>query len=128
MILMKKIIIIDDYKRDLKLYEAILNDLPDVEIIMEIDGVKGLEMIKSSDPDLIILDYLLSNTNGLEICKELRTIKKFKDIPIIAVSSTPIEKEVDRATLFKEVGFDLSFSKPLKVKKFREIVKNLLFK
>ena len=88
---------------------------------------RGLEIIKSSDPDLIILDYMLSNTNGLEICKELRTINKFKDIPLIPASSTPLEKELDREMVFKEAGFDFSFSKPLNAQEFREIVKNLLF-
>ncbi len=127
MILMKKIIIVDDYVRNLRLYKAILNDIPDVDILTEEDGIKGLEIIKSSNPDLIILDYKLTNINGILMCKELRKINKFKDVPIIAVSSSPLEKDIDRETAFKEAGFDLSFSKPIKALEFREIVRGLLF-
>ena len=126
--MIKKIFIIDDYKRNLKLYEAIFSGSPNIEIITESNGIKGLEMIKLSNPDLIILDYKLKNTTGVEICKELRTLNKFKDIPIIVVSSTPIEKEIDRVTYFKEAGFNLYFSKPIKAKEFREMVKKMLFK
>ncbi len=125
--MVKKVFIIDDYERNLKLFKAIFNGIPNLEIITERDGIKGLESLKVSNPDLIILDYKLANTTGVEICKELRTMEKFKDIPIIAVSSTPIEKEVDREIYFKEAGFSLYFSKPINTKKFREIVKNLLF-
>ena len=124
----KKVFIIEDYRRNIHLFEALFQTIPDVEIITETDGLKGFEIIKSGDPDLIILDYKLPSMNGIEICKNLRKIKKFKEIPIIAVSSTPIEKEVDRAVIFKEAGFDLSFSKPLKVREFRQIVKKLLIK
>ena len=124
----KKIFIIDDYNRNLKLYKAIFKGSPNLEIITERNGIKGLEMIKSSYPDLIILDYKLSNTTGVEICKELRTIDKFKDVPIIIISSTPIEKEVDRQTYFEEAGFDLCYSKPINAIKLREAVNNLLFK
>ncbi|MFX1364395.1 MAG: response regulator [Promethearchaeota archaeon] len=126
--MIKKIFIIDDYERNLRLYKATFNGAPNLDIITERDGIKGLEMLKESNPDLIILDYKLTNITGVEICKELRKIEKFKDIPIIMVSSTPIEKDVDRATYFKEAGFNLYFSKPINIKKFREIIKNLLFK
>ncbi|MFX1311360.1 MAG: response regulator [Promethearchaeota archaeon] len=122
----KKIYIVEDYKRNIKLYEALFQTIPDVEIITETDGLKGFEMIKSGDPDLIILDYKLPKMNGIEICKKLRKIERFKNIPIIAVSSTPIEGEVDREATFKEAGFDLSFSKPLKAIEFRAILNELL--
>lgn len=125
-ILKKKIYIVEDYKRNIKLYEALFQTIPDVEIITETDGLKGFEMIKSGDPDLIILDYKLPKMNGIEICKKLRKIERFKNIPIIAVSSTPIEGEVDREATFKEAGFDLSFSKPLKAIEFRAILNELL--
>ena len=125
-ILKKKIFIVEDYQRNINLYEALFQTIPDVEITTETDGLKGFEMIKLSNPDLIILDYKLPNMNGIEICKKLRKIEKFKKIPIIAVSSTPIEGEVDRYAIFKEAGFDLSFSKPLKALEFRAMLNKLL--
>jgi len=126
--MIKKIFIIEDFEKNIKLYKSIFKIIPNVELIIESNGIKGLEIIKSSNPDLIILDYKLPGINGIEICKELRKIEKFQKIPIIAVSSSPLDKDVERQSFFIDAGFDLVFSKPLKVNEFRKIVMNFLSK
>ena len=124
----RKIFIIEDFEKNIKLYKAIFKIIPNVELVTESNGIKGLEIIKSNNPDLIILDNKLPGINGIEICKELRKIEKFQKIPIIMVSSTPIDKDVERESFFIDAGFDLLVSKPLKVNEFRKIVMNFLSK
>ncbi|MEJ2279318.1 MAG: response regulator [Candidatus Lokiarchaeota archaeon] len=86
-------------------------------------GDLGLELIKAGNPDLIILDIQLPEKSGIEIVKEIRSIEKFKKIPIIAVTSFAMKGDKDRILA---AGFDEYISKPIRVQEFRELVKSLL--
>ncbi|MDC0516807.1 phosphate regulon transcriptional regulator PhoB [Candidatus Pelagibacter sp.] len=51
------------------------------------NGNEGIEEIKRILPDLVLLDWMLSDFSGVEICKILKKEKKFKDIPIIMLTA-----------------------------------------
>ena len=107
----------------MSLFNAILKTVPDVEISTSMRGDEGLELIKSGKPDLIILDVQLPGINGIEICKELRKIDKFKEIPIIAVTAFTMKGDQER---IMAAGFTQYISKPIRVKSFKEIVNQYL--
>jgi len=115
----KLVYVIEDNEKNMKLFRAILNLIPELEIHEEIRGDLGLELIKSGNPDLIILDIQLPEISGIEICIELRKIEKFKSIPIIAVTSFAMKGDKDRIL---SAGFSEYISKPIRVKEFRELV------
>ncbi|MGQ4873415.1 MAG: response regulator [Promethearchaeia archaeon] len=119
----KKIYIIEDNEKNMKLFKAVLKIIPDIEIIGEESGSKGLELIKNGDPDLIILDIQLPEKSGIEICKELREIDRFKDVPIIAVTSFAMKGDKERIL---KAGFNEYTAKPINVSEFREMVKKYL--
>ena len=121
---MKKICIIEDDNKFLELYIAIFSQMKDIEIIYAENGVEGLKLIKSVNPDMVILDYNLPILNGVKICKELRAIDNFKKIPIIIVSSSPIRG--DKEKIFREAGFDRWLEKPLNIPEFKSIINELL--
>ncbi len=120
----KKVYIVDDDRLCLELYLAVLNQIENLEVVYEIVGDKGLELIKSGNPDLCILDYNIPVMNGVTICKELRKIERFHKIPIIVVSSSPIKGNKEK--IFKEAGFDIWFEKPIDIKVFREKIESLM--
>ncbi|MHA1725744.1 MAG: response regulator [Promethearchaeota archaeon] len=119
----RKIYIIEDNDKNLKLFVAVLKVLPDIELFTETRGDTGFELIKSGNPDLIILDIQLPEMSGIDICKELRCIEKFKDTPIIAVTSFAMKGDRER---IMEAGFTDYVSKPIKISEFRELVLKLL--
>ncbi|MHA1805307.1 MAG: response regulator [Promethearchaeota archaeon] len=119
----RKIYIIEDNEKNLKLFVAVLKILPNIELFTETRGDTGLELIKSGNPDLIILDIQLPEKSGIDICKELRSMEKFKEIPIIAVTSFAMKGDRER---IMEAGFTDYVSKPIKISEFRELVLNLL--
>ena len=84
---MKNVYVIEDNEKNMKLFRAILKLIPDIEIFEETRVDLGFELIKSGNPDLVILDIQLPEMNGIEICTELRKMDKFKEIPIVAVTS-----------------------------------------
>ena len=119
----KNIYVIEDNEKNMKLFRAILNLIPEVVLFEEMRGDSGLELIKSGNPDLIILDIQLPEISGIELCLALRKIEKFKNIPIIAVTSFAMKGDKDRIL---SAGFNEYISKPIRVNEFRELVKNYL--
>ena len=119
----KKIYVIEDNEKNMKLFRAILKLIPDIEIYEETRGDLGLELLKSGDPDLVILDIQLPEMSGIEICTEIRKIDKFKNVPVIAVTSFAMKGDKERIL---SAGFSTYVSKPIRVADFRELVKNYL--
>jgi len=121
--MVKHVYVIEDNEKNMKLFKAILNLIDDIEIHDETRGDTGLELIKSGNPDIIILDIQLPEMSGIDICKELRKIEEYKEIPIIAVTSFAMKGDEER---IMAAGFNKYISKPIKVAEFRELVKSYL--
>ncbi len=120
---MKKIIIIEDNKKNLELFKAVLGMIPNLDILAKENGKDGLELIKSEEPDIILLDIQLPDMNGTDICKELRKIDKFKNTPIIAVTSFAMKGDKERII---DAGFSDYMSKPLNIIEFRKKIQTLM--
>ena len=69
------------------------------------------------------MDIQLPELDGVEICKQLRKIEKFKDVPMIAVTSFAMKGDKERIL---NAGFNEYISKPIRVQEFRELVKSYL--
>lgn len=119
----KTIFIVEDNEVYLKLVKAVVNTMPDLEVIMETEGGRALELMKKDIPDLIILDIQLPGINGIEICKELRKLTEFKNIPIIAMTGYP--EDFDES-IVSEAGFNKLFSKPIDLNDFIKSIQDFL--
>jgi CheY-like chemotaxis protein len=120
---MKRVFVVEDNEKNMKLFRAILKIIPDIEVFEETRGDLGFELIKSGNPDIVILDIQLPEMNGIEICSELRKMEKFKDTPILAVTSFAMKGDKER---IMDAGFTQYVSKPIKVQEFRDVVKKYL--
>ena len=120
---MKKIIIVEDNRKNLELFKAVLGMIPNLEILAKENGKDGLELIKSEEPDIILLDIQLPDMKGTDICKELRKMKKFFNTPIIAVTSFAMKGDKERIV---EAGFNDYVSKPLNILEFRKKIQNII--
>ncbi len=120
---MKKIIIVEDNRKNLELFKAVLGMIPNLEILAKENGKDGLELIISEEPDIILLDIQLPDMKGTDICKELRKMEKFFHTPIIAVTSFAMKG--DKARII-EAGFNDYVSKPLNILEFRKKIQNII--
>lgn len=91
------------------------------DAVMAADGIKGLEMAKDLIPDLIILDVMLPQMDGFEVCKRIR--KEGITSPIMML--TVKDEEVDKV-LGLELGADDYVTKPFSLKELSARVKALL--
>lgn len=64
------------------------------QFVSEQDGLRAITMLLSRKPDLIFLDLIMPNTNGYEICSQLRKLSYFRYTPIIILTGN--EGIVDR--------------------------------
>lgn len=74
-------------------------------------------------PELIIVEKVLNNENGIEVCNDLRNNKYFSDIPIIIIVE---DNDSFEKVLCFELGIDDYFSSPLNIREFLAKVKSLL--
>ncbi len=114
---MKKVLVIEDNHSISDLLEIHLNDL-DCEVTKIEDGLIGLKKALNNKFDLIVLDIMLPNLDGLEICKEIR--KKENYTPILMLTSK--SEEIDKV-IGLEMGADDYLTKPFSIREFIARVK-----
>ncbi|HKB87213.1 MAG TPA: response regulator [Ignavibacteriaceae bacterium] len=83
---MKKILVIDDLPENVFLLQDRLES-EGYEVITAYEGKSGLNKAISEQPDLILLDIMMPDITGLEVCKKLVTNEESSHIPIILVTA-----------------------------------------
>lgn len=86
-------------------------------------GDEGLKLLKSLMPDLLILDWMLPDFSGIEICRQIKRDAKLKSIPVLMLTAR--SEEDDKIRGF-ETGVDDYVTKPFNNKELLLRVKSLL--
>ena len=92
----KKILFIEDESALQKTFGDVLTQ-EGHEMVSALDGKKGLELAKSENPDLILLDLVLPKMHGFEVLKALKEDKETQDIPIIVLTNLEAMGDVEKA-------------------------------
>jgi len=119
---MPRILVVEDEKNILELVRFNL-EREGYQVLTALDGINGLEIARTQAPDLILLDVMLPEMNGLEVCQELRRDNATKSIPIIMLSARA--EELDRM-LGLEMGADEYVTKPFSLRELSAIIKTRL--
>lgn len=114
---MKKVLIIEDDQEISNLLKIHLTDL-DCDVTKAFDGRTGLNLSLGNSFDLIILDIMLPELDGFEVCKELR--KRENHTPVLMLTSK--SEEMDKV-LGLEFGADDYMTKPFGIREFIARVK-----
>ena len=83
---MKRILVIDDLPENVFILQDRLEH-EGYEVLTAYDGKSGIEKAKTELPDLILLDIMMPDINGLEVCKTLVNYEQTSRIPIILVTA-----------------------------------------
>jgi len=129
----KKILCVDDDPANLALLEAMLEP-KGYQVVTVDNGPEALERLHGEPFDLVLLDVMMPDLNGYEVCKRIKADAPTKDIPVVMVTAL-----ADRSSKLKglAVGANEFLSKPvdgvelqvrtqnlLKVKEFQDFLKN----
>jgi len=111
---MERILAIDDNRDNLISLRAIIKDaFPDAYIDTALNGTDGIRLAKEKDPDVILLDILMPEIDGFEVCRQLKQDSYLRDIPVVFLTAIKQNKESRIEAL--EVGAEAFLSKPIDV-------------
>ena len=88
-----------------------------------LSGTKGLEELNRSTPKLIILDVILNDISGYEICNKIKSNENLKEIPVFYITAIPEAEVVEK---LKETGANGFFLKPFNFSQFEILFDYLL--
>lgn len=104
-----RVMVVDDLEENIYLLERLLRP-KGYEVISASSGRRALEVIASTPPDILLLDLVMPDISGIEICKRLKDDPKTRHIPIVIVTGVA-EREYYVEAL--EAGADDYLTKPL---------------
>lgn len=113
----KKVLIVDDEKAIVEILQYNL-EKNEFETLVAFDGKQGLDLAQTQDPDLILLDIMLPEMDGFEVCKALRD--GGSNVPIIMLTAR--EDETDKV-FGLEIGADDYITKPFSIRELMARVK-----
>jgi two-component system cell cycle response regulator len=116
------VLLVEDEEKDAKLMQQYLSGAL-FKLSLARSGREAFSFLRRERVDLILLDILLPDMDGLEICQQLKLSKETKDIQIIAVTNI---RDLDKKKKSFEVGIDEYLVKPVNKQELRIRIKTLL--
>ena len=119
-----KILVVDDDAIIVEtIVQALEEDENDYEVISASDGFEAGLQVNHFKPDLLILDIMMPDIKGYEVCQKIKSHDETKATKIIVLSAYLDEEKFKK---MKEYGADACFSKPLPLPQLKEEVAQLL--
>ncbi|OXS26264.1 MAG: hypothetical protein BI182_00350 [Acetobacterium sp. MES1] len=107
-----KILVIDDNPDNVIVLKAMIRDVfSDATVLMAFTGRTGFEMAVSEDPDIILMDIIMPEMDGFEVCRQLKASPDLADIPVVFVTAARGDRE--HRILALECGGEGFISKPI---------------
>jgi diguanylate cyclase (GGDEF)-like protein len=117
-----KILVVEDTQKDFDFLKTTL-EKEKYDIIRSNDGKQLIEMMGQETPDLIVLDLLLPDTDGFELCRRIRSEERYMSIPILFFTSS---MNLDNKLLGLQLGASDFLGKDCDPRELTIRVKNLL--
>jgi CheY-like chemotaxis protein len=116
------ILIADDRPSSRELLRLVL-ERAGYEVVDAEDGQQALERARSESPDLILLDLQMPGLDGYAVLAALRSEKRFKNLPVLALTASAMRGDRER---IMEAGFTDYLAKPAGPEVLRETVARML--
>ena len=106
-----KILAIDDNHDNVMALKAVVTDqLPNAKVFTASNGQKGLDLAFAYDPDVILLDIVMPEMDGFEVCRRLKDDHYLHAIPVVFLTALRTDRESRIRAL--EIGAESFLSKP----------------
>lgn len=116
------VLIIDDEADNFDVIETLLSD-QDYQLHYAASGQDAIAYLDTFQPDLILLDVMMPVMDGIEVCKLIKTLPKWQEVPIIMVTALNSKEDLAKCL---NAGANDFISKPLSSLEFRARVQSML--
>lgn len=110
---MKKILVVEDDKYLVNAYRVKLT-ASGFEVKLAMDGIEAIEILKTFQPDIILLDLVMPKKDGFSVLEEIKKNSKISKIPVIITSNLGQKEDIDRGLKLGAVDYiiksDISIS------------------
>lgn len=120
----KKILVVEDEESLLKL-ESILLTSKGYEVQGVTTGQAALDAIAEEKPDLVLLDIMLPEMDGFEVCRRIKENPQTNDLPVVMLTAKKSREDMARG---QQVGADWYITKPFKSVNVIETIQRFLNK
>jgi DNA-binding response OmpR family regulator len=117
-----KILIVDDEPNILMSLDFLMQK-EGYEVFVARNGTEALESLAQNQPDLVLLDIMMPDVDGYEICKQIKQNPELENCKVVFISAKSKESDVQKGY---EIGADFYITKPFSNKTIVAKVKELL--
>ena len=123
----KRVLVVDDEPDFASIVQKYL-EKEGFETEVAYDGAQGLEKVKANPPDAIVLDVMMPEKDGYEVCAELKNDEKYSDIPIVLLTAVSTHVSSTKYSHFDGMSTEADdyLPKPASAEEITESVKRLL--
>ena len=86
-------------------------------------GAACLDMLKTEHPDLILLDVVIPELNGWDVCRRIKSDRSTRHIPVMMFTARTMEEDIERS---RECGAEAHINKPFEVKELLKTMERFL--
>jgi DNA-binding response OmpR family regulator len=119
---MSKVVVIDDEKFILMMIEDKLKSAG-INVVINTQSVGAVELIRKEKPDLVVLDWMMPEISGIEVCRQLKADPELKDIPVFMLTAKGQQEDEERGM---KLGVLKYIIKPFSPKTLLEDIKNVI--
>jgi CheY-like chemotaxis protein len=114
---LRTLLYVEDNPANLMLVEDLIARRPNIRLLSARDGNRGIEIARSSRPDVILMDINLPGISGIRALKILAEDPATAHIPVVALSANAMPHDIEKGL---EAGFFRYLTKPIKVNEFMD--------
>ena len=119
----KCICIVDDHLNIREMLRYALT-LQGMEVVEAVDGADALEKIVAHNIDLVLIDWLMPNMDGLEMLQRMRAMEAFTETPVVMISG---RDDIEARSRARELGVLYWLKKPFRISELQLAVENSLY-
>lgn len=119
---MLKVLIVDDEPNIVMTLDFLMRK-QGYEVFLATDGAEAIALLDEQVPDLLLLDIMMPNVNGYEVCQYVRTNEAFKNTLIVFLSAKARPQDIAYGM---ELGANAYFAKPFSTRELTKKIKELI--
>ena len=113
----RTLLYVEDNPANLSLVEQLITRRPDLKLLTAIDGYAGIQLARTYQPDVILMDINLPGVSGFGCLKILQEDATTAHIPVMALSANAMPRDIEKG---EEAGFFRYLTKPINVAQFMD--------